>query len=59
MNEICTAFCTDPVQATRSRRRILEDCAEHGHPLIPAHFASPAFGRVEARGDRFSFIPGA
>jgi len=51
--EISTAFCTDPDEAERSRRRILADCAEHGHVMIPGHFPAPGFVRLCRSGDSF------
>ncbi|HLY54576.1 MAG TPA: MBL fold metallo-hydrolase [Stellaceae bacterium] len=53
-----SAFCSDPAQAARTRRRVLTECAEHGHLLVPAHFPTPAFGRVEAVANGFGFRPG-
>ena len=54
--QISTAYCTDRALAARTRLRILEDCAEHGHLLVPTHFAPPYVGRVERSGDRFRFV---
>jgi glyoxylase-like metal-dependent hydrolase (beta-lactamase superfamily II) len=56
--EVCTRFDTDPAAAEATRLRIMRECAEHGHWLIPAHFADPALGRIEAQGDGFAFRPG-
>jgi glyoxylase-like metal-dependent hydrolase (beta-lactamase superfamily II) len=53
-----SAFCSDPEQARRSRRRVLEHCAGHGSLLYPGHFAGPHIGRVAEKGGRFSYLPG-
>jgi glyoxylase-like metal-dependent hydrolase (beta-lactamase superfamily II) len=50
-----SAFCVDAAQARATRRRVLERCAEHGSLLCPAHFGSPHFGPVTAKGGRFRF----
>jgi glyoxylase-like metal-dependent hydrolase (beta-lactamase superfamily II) len=50
--------CEDAIQARKTRLRILEECAEYGYLLVPAHFASPHLGRITKRGSNFSFIPG-
>ena len=48
-------FCTDPVQSERTRKRVLEHCAEHNCRLLPAHFGSPHLGWVRRKGSGFSF----
>jgi len=55
----CNSFaCADANQARATRRRILGECAEHGHLLVPAHFAAPHVGRITRAGDAFRFHPG-
>jgi glyoxylase-like metal-dependent hydrolase (beta-lactamase superfamily II) len=56
--QLSTAYCTDPKRATRTRLRILEDCAEHGHLLVPTHFDPPYIGHVQRRAQAFRFLPG-
>jgi glyoxylase-like metal-dependent hydrolase (beta-lactamase superfamily II) len=56
--QISTAFCADKALAAKSRLRILEDCAEHGHLLVPTHFDPPYIGHVQRRGAGFHFVPG-
>ena len=56
--DLNSAFCADQPMARQSRRRILEDCAEHRHLLVPGHFAAPHVGRVERSGKAFRFLPG-
>jgi glyoxylase-like metal-dependent hydrolase (beta-lactamase superfamily II) len=56
--ELYSGFCADPLAANVTRRRILEDCADHGHLLVPAHFGAPHAGRIERAGDAFRFLPG-
>jgi glyoxylase-like metal-dependent hydrolase (beta-lactamase superfamily II) len=52
-------FCADPEQARRTRRRVLEHCAESGALLLPAHFGAPHAAAVHAAGDAFlpRFVP--
>jgi glyoxylase-like metal-dependent hydrolase (beta-lactamase superfamily II) len=56
--DVNSVFCADPSQAVATRRRYLDECAEHNHLLLPAHFGSPHIGRVRRAGDSFSFHPG-
>lgn len=56
--ELNTVFCAEPAIARQTRLRILEDCAENGHLLVPGHFGPPHVGRIRRREDRFSFEPG-
>jgi glyoxylase-like metal-dependent hydrolase (beta-lactamase superfamily II) len=56
--QLSTAFCTDGKLAAQSRIRILEDCAEHGHLLVPTHFAPPHIGHVKRDAHGFHFLPG-
>lgn len=56
--DVNTIVCEDPVQARRTRRRILEECAARGHLLVPAHFPPPFLGRISGDGDRFRYHPG-
>jgi len=50
--------CEDAVQARETRLRILDECAEHGYLLVPAHFAPPHVGRIRKTGSTFAFMPG-
>lgn len=43
--------------ARATRRRILDECVEHGHLLLPAHFPPPSAGHVKPAGDVYEFIP--
>lgn len=56
--DVNSNFCALPELARATRRRVLEDCAEHGHLMLPAHFSAPYVGRVTARADAFDFHPG-
>jgi glyoxylase-like metal-dependent hydrolase (beta-lactamase superfamily II) len=56
--DVNSIYCQFPDRARASRRRVLEECAEHGHLLLPAHFPAPFVGRVAADGDAFRFLPG-
>jgi glyoxylase-like metal-dependent hydrolase (beta-lactamase superfamily II) len=53
-----SAFCSDPVEARRSRRRVLEHCASHGSTLCPAHFGAPHYGHIREKGGRFTWEAG-
>ena len=54
--ELNSAFCEDPVQATATRRRVLDACCERDVLVLPAHFGAPHAGRVRARrGGGFAF----
>jgi glyoxylase-like metal-dependent hydrolase (beta-lactamase superfamily II) len=56
--QISTAYCADKNLAARTRLSILEECAEHGHLLVPTHFDPPYIGHVERNGEGFRFVPG-
>jgi glyoxylase-like metal-dependent hydrolase (beta-lactamase superfamily II) len=56
--QLSTAFCTDGKLAAQSRIAILEDCAEHGHLLVPTHFDPPYIGHIRRNAGTFRFIPG-
>jgi glyoxylase-like metal-dependent hydrolase (beta-lactamase superfamily II) len=54
-----SAFCYDPEQARKTRRRVLEQAASKGSLLYPCHFAGPHIGRVAERaGGGFAYLPG-
>ncbi len=52
-----TRFCEDPVEAIRTRRRILELAVERDALVFPSHFAGPFTGKVHADGDGFRWVP--
>jgi glyoxylase-like metal-dependent hydrolase (beta-lactamase superfamily II) len=56
--QLSTAYCTDAKQAAQTRLRILEDCVEHGHLLVPTHFDPPYIGHVQRKAESFQFVPG-
>jgi glyoxylase-like metal-dependent hydrolase (beta-lactamase superfamily II) len=53
-----SAFCSDPEQARRTRRRVLEHAAARGSLVYPQHFAGPFIGRVAERAGGFEYLPG-
>ena len=53
-----SAFCSDPEQARRTRRSVLEHAAGKGSLLYPQHFAGPFIGRVGERAGGFAYLPG-
>jgi glyoxylase-like metal-dependent hydrolase (beta-lactamase superfamily II) len=46
--------CADAVNARKSRRKVLEDCARSGALLMPAHFGAPFLCHVDERDSRFT-----
>jgi glyoxylase-like metal-dependent hydrolase (beta-lactamase superfamily II) len=55
--DVNSVACEDQQEARRTRWRILSECAEHGHLLLPAHFPPPFVCQVEADGDAFRYRP--
>ena len=53
-----SAFCSDPEQARKTRRRVLEHAAAKGSLLYPCHFAGPHIGRIAERAGGFAYLPG-
>ncbi len=45
--------CIDPVQATTTRYRLLERCADTGATLFPGHFMAPHAARIDATAGGF------
>jgi len=55
--DVNTYACEDQDAARATRRNLLEDAAEHGHALLPAHFPDPySMCRVGRDGDGFRII---
>src|SRR4029453_7935014 len=46
--------CADAVNARKSRRKVLEDCAGSGTLLMPAHFGAPFVCHIGERGRRLN-----
>jgi glyoxylase-like metal-dependent hydrolase (beta-lactamase superfamily II) len=53
-----SAFCSDPDEARRTRRRVLEHAAAKGSLLYPCHFAGPHIARVAETAGGFAYLPG-
>ena len=53
--EWSSGFCDVPEQSAKTRRRLMEYCAEKNALLMPAHFPPPHAVRVRAKGDNFTF----
>lgn len=51
--DLSSAFCSDPVQSARTRRRMLEDAVERGLWLCPAHFRGDRIVRVGRDSDNY------
>jgi len=49
-----SAFCEDPDAARRTRRRVLEHCADERALLFPTHFGRPFVTAIERAGDGFA-----
>ena len=49
-----SVHCAIPEQSRATRRRVLGECADHGHLMFPAHFAAPYAVRVRRDQDNFS-----
>lgn len=55
--DVNTYACEDQDAARTTRRRLLEDAAEHGHALLPAHFPDPyAMCRVREAGNGYQIV---
>lgn len=52
--EWSSAFCSDPDQSRISRKRLLQDIADSGRLLIPAHFPDPGWHAVSSSGQTFA-----
>ena len=48
-------FCVDPDQSRASRKIFVDRHADRDTLILPAHFASPAAGRIVANGERCKF----
>ena len=48
-------FCVDPDQSRASRKKFVDRHADRDTLILPAHFASPAAGRIVANGERCKF----
>ncbi|SCW38120.1 Metallo-beta-lactamase superfamily protein [Sphingobium faniae] len=49
--------CELPEQARATRLRILEEAADGGHLLLPAHFPPPHVCRIRRSGEAFQYLP--
>jgi len=47
-------FCALPDEARKTRRNVLDYCAERGALLMPAHFGTPHCGHVHREGHAFT-----
>jgi glyoxylase-like metal-dependent hydrolase (beta-lactamase superfamily II) len=53
--EWSTRFCTDPVQARKTRIGFFNAHANSGRLIFPAHFPAPTGGTIERDGNDFNF----
>jgi glyoxylase-like metal-dependent hydrolase (beta-lactamase superfamily II) len=47
--------CDDPALSSQSRRRLIEQHADTGNLVMPAHFRAPSAGRILRHGSAFKF----
>lgn len=47
--------CDDPAMSSASRRRFIEQHADTGNLVMPAHFRAPSAGRIHRHGSAFRF----
>lgn len=57
--ECSSCFCLDPRQAAVSRRRVLEQAADLGELVVPAHFGGTGVMEVRRQGGAFAPVPRA
>jgi len=50
-----SGFCVLPEQSAKTRRSLMEHCAEKNALLMPAHFPPPHAVRVREKGSHFTF----
>ena len=48
--------CDDPAMSSASRRRFVEQHADSGNLVMPAHFLAPSAGRIVSRRKAFGFV---
>ena len=48
--------CDDPALSAKSRRRFIEQHADTGNLVMPAHFRAPSAGRIVTRAKGFGFV---
>lgn len=53
--EWSTAACTDRELSRQTRMRLIEEHAERGTRLLPAHFPAPTVGRIRRHGSAYRY----
>jgi glyoxylase-like metal-dependent hydrolase (beta-lactamase superfamily II) len=53
--EWSTLACTDREMSRRTRTRLIEEHAELGTRLLPAHFPAPTVGRIRRHGSAYRY----
>jgi len=53
--EWSTLACTDRELSKKTRTRLVEEYAEHGTKLLPAHFPAPTVGRIHRHGSAYRY----
>ena len=51
---LSTSACTDPEQASRTRRTILAEAAERGRLVVPAHFRGGRCAHIRTHGSDYT-----
>ena len=54
--EWSTRACTDMEMSRHTRMRLIEEHAETGNLVLPAHFPTPTAGRIGRHGAAFRFV---
>lgn len=54
--ELSSIACHDPAHSRMSRQRFIEQHADTGNLVMPAHFLAPSAGRIVRRGAAFGFV---
>jgi len=51
-----TLACSDHALSRATRKRLIEEYAERGTRLLPAHFPAPTAGRIVRRGSAYRYV---
>lgn len=49
--QLSTIFCSDPVQSAKTRTEFVQNNADTGNLILPAHFPGESAGRIVSQGD--------
>lgn len=54
---INSKYCEDQALAPKTRKWLLDYCADTGCLMLPAHFGAPFCGRITRQAEGFAFLP--